>query len=259
MSLSQVTERQAGSPRSSRQPQGKQSAPPPHLHHHLSIKSPKLHPPSLHPPYAQENEETGGGSLCPLRDRFNLPDPLSPRSPTYEHSPPCDPWLSDSGGATSAAAEVTHRSDRGSPPTHFHSPSGGAPRQLVKGEISSETGPWVHLDSPAECGSDKKRCSMSRLCTLQKTLVQLFSLEKLAVNITSVTLRQGLTEGAAGRGPTAAWNSLPPGSSKEKSPSSASENDQLSFRSSANTPSDEGIRNWAIAPRVIGIPQVIPF
>lgn len=61
MSLSQVTERQAGSPRSSRQPQGKQSAPA------TSTTSPippsptisPSNPQTFHPPIAQKNRETG--------------------------------------------------------------------------------------------------------------------------------------------------------------------------------------------------------
>lgn len=62
MSLSQVTERQAGSPRSSRQPQGKQSAPA------TSTTSPippsptisPSNPQTFHPPIAHKNRETGG-------------------------------------------------------------------------------------------------------------------------------------------------------------------------------------------------------
>ena len=72
MSLSQVTERQAGSPRSSRQPQGKQSAPPhpPHTQHHLSIKPPAPLPPQpctpLSPRKIERQEGAGGGKRCSI-------------------------------------------------------------------------------------------------------------------------------------------------------------------------------------------------
>ena len=63
MSLSQVTERQAGSPRSSRQPQGKQSAPPPYT-------TPPLHqtasPPPPPPRQKERQEGAGGGKRCSI-------------------------------------------------------------------------------------------------------------------------------------------------------------------------------------------------
>ncbi|KAI3377099.1 hypothetical protein L3Q82_000298 [Scortum barcoo] len=57
--ITPVTERQAGSPRSSRQPQGKQSAPPPPSLHQAT--HPTHTPTAPHTPIAQENRETGGG------------------------------------------------------------------------------------------------------------------------------------------------------------------------------------------------------